>query len=82
MPSIVAALVAVAAVLRLKTNVVVTSLTALVIVYTRSAGVAYFAAGATACALSVKLVIKRIVRQPRPTHLVSSKTSRPKKTYG
>ncbi|KAI5121162.1 hypothetical protein M0805_007159 [Coniferiporia weirii] len=59
-----------------KTNRIVTGMTACVVLYTRSAGVAYFAAGAVACSLSVK-VVKHIIRQPRPVHPVSKK-----KTYG
>jgi len=59
-------------------NAVVTSLTAFVILYTHSAGVVYFSAGAVVCSLSVKC-IKRILRHARPvqtTHL------RQKQTYG
>ncbi|EJD03646.1 uncharacterized protein FOMMEDRAFT_19035 [Fomitiporia mediterranea MF3/22] len=59
-----------------ETNLIVTSLTACCVLYTRSAGVAYFAAGAVCCSLSVK-VIKRFIRQPRPLHPTSKK-----KTYG
>ncbi|KAF7338311.1 hypothetical protein MVEN_02056500 [Mycena venus] len=57
-----------------QTNIVVTGLTAISILTTRSAGVAYFGAGALACSLSVKFVLKRIIRQPRPVGK--------KKTYG
>ncbi|KAH8119889.1 hypothetical protein DFH11DRAFT_15513 [Phellopilus nigrolimitatus] len=57
-----------------KTNFIVTGLTACCVLYTRSAGVAYFAAGAVACSLSVK-VVKRIVRQPRPLHLTPGRQS-------
>ncbi|KAJ7632601.1 PAP2-domain-containing protein [Roridomyces roridus] len=57
------------------TNITVTGLTAVVVLFTRSAGVAYFSAGALACSLSVK-VLKRAIRQPRP------KKSTGKKTYG
>ncbi|KAI0772888.1 hypothetical protein BD413DRAFT_542912 [Trametes elegans] len=60
-----------------KTNLIVTSLTACVVLYTRSAGVAYFALGAVVCSLTVKIV-KRCVRQPRPV-VVNGKR---KKTYG
>lgn len=59
-----------------QTNPIVTSLTACTVLYTRSAGVAYFAAGAVACSIAVKLV-KRLIRQPRPVHPTSRK-----KTYG
>ena len=45
-----------------QTNIVVTSLTACCVLYTRAAGVAYFALGAVCCSLSVKLV-KRLIRQ-------------------
>ncbi|KAF8516733.1 hypothetical protein BU17DRAFT_50707, partial [Hysterangium stoloniferum] len=48
-----------------QTNVIVTSLTACVQIYTCSAGVAYFCAGALACTLSAK-GIKRLIKQPRP----------------
>ncbi|KAJ7063246.1 PAP2-domain-containing protein [Mycena amicta] len=58
-----------------KTNLTVTALIALVIVYSRSAGVAYFASGALSTTLSVKYIVKRIIRQPRP--VLSGK-----KTYG
>ncbi|KAF8481442.1 PAP2-domain-containing protein [Gautieria morchelliformis] len=58
-----------------KTQFFVTGLTACFQVYTRSAGVTYFIVGALSCSLSVKL-IKRLVRQPRPTG------SSQKLTYG
>ncbi|KAF7322961.1 Galactose oxidase [Mycena chlorophos] len=58
-----------------KTNWTITSLTAAVIIFSRSAGVVYFASGALATALSVKYGLKRIIRQPRPDH-------GRKKTYG
>ncbi|KAJ3571885.1 hypothetical protein NP233_g3457 [Leucocoprinus birnbaumii] len=48
-----------------KTHPVVIGLTGSFLLYTRSAGVAYFAAGASTCSLTVKL-IKRAIRQPRP----------------
>jgi len=51
-----------------ETNLILTSLTASYLAYTRSAGVAYFAAGAVMCSLTVKLV-KRILRQPRPVQM-------------
>lgn len=55
---------------------IVTSSTAFLLLYTRSAGVFYFAAGATACAYTSKLV-KRLIRQPRPKH-----PSAKQKSYG
>ncbi|GBE77664.1 PAP2-domain-containing protein [Sparassis crispa] len=61
-----------------QTNPIVSSLTACFVLYTHSAGVAYFAAGAVACNLSVK-VIKRFIRQPRPAQTTSA---RQKSTYG
>ncbi|KAI0257629.1 hypothetical protein BJV78DRAFT_1116659, partial [Lactifluus subvellereus] len=59
------------------TNFVVTALTACTVLYTRSAGVAYFSAGVLACSVTVKL-LKRILRQARPvtTH------RKQKQTYG
>jgi dolichyldiphosphatase len=48
-----------------ETDAIVTSLTAACILYTRSAGVVYFATGASTCSITVKL-IKRAIRQPRP----------------
>ncbi|KAH7926337.1 PAP2-domain-containing protein [Leucogyrophana mollusca] len=59
-----------------ETSKVVTSLTAVVLLYTRSAGVAYFGAGALSCACSAKLV-KRAIRQERPVY-----NSKGKITYG
>jgi len=56
----------------------VIALTACSLLYTRSIGVAYFAAGAVTCSLSVK-VVKRLVRQPRPPPIVGRKL---KTTYG
>ncbi|KLO20698.1 PAP2-domain-containing protein [Schizopora paradoxa] len=61
-----------------KTNVTVTGLTALCILYTRSVGIAYFSLGALACSFAVKGV-KRLIRQPRPDHLHPKLK---KKTYG
>ncbi|OCH96419.1 PAP2-domain-containing protein [Obba rivulosa] len=61
-----------------KTNSIVTSLTAAFILYTRSAGAVYFAAGAVLCSITVKIV-KRFVRQERPVQTI---TGRRKKTYG
>ncbi|KAJ7109360.1 hypothetical protein C8R44DRAFT_884405 [Mycena epipterygia] len=58
-----------------RTNLTVTALTASAILLTRSAGVAYFGAGALMCSLSVK-VLKRGIRQPRPA------LRNKKKTYG
>ncbi|KAL0946916.1 hypothetical protein HGRIS_013077 [Hohenbuehelia grisea] len=57
-----------------RTNLTVTALTAICILYTRSAGAAYFATGALACSMTVK-VIKRAIRQPRPKHPSQRKLS-------
>lgn len=57
------------------THVNVTAFTALFLLYTRSAGVAYFCAGAVSCSATVKL-LKRAIRQPRPEKLGG------KRTYG
>ncbi|KIP10116.1 hypothetical protein PHLGIDRAFT_273399 [Phlebiopsis gigantea 11061_1 CR5-6] len=59
-------------------NVIVTGLTAAVVLYTRSAGIAYFAFGAVACSRTVKAV-KRFIRQPRPAH---PSPARQKESYG
>ncbi|KAG2349891.1 PAP2-domain-containing protein [Suillus weaverae] len=48
-----------------QTSKIVTTLTAAVLLYTRSAGVAYFVTGAVLCAALGKL-IKRAIRQERP----------------
>ncbi|KAI0937267.1 hypothetical protein AcW1_001290 [Taiwanofungus camphoratus] len=61
-----------------RTNAIVISLTAGFILYTRSAGVAYFTVGAVVSSVTVKIV-KRFVRQPRP---VQTASGRRKKTYG
>ena len=61
-----------------QTNIIVTALTAGAILYTRSAGVVYFTAGAVVCSRTVKLV-KKFVRQPRPLH---PQPGRQKKSYG
>ncbi|KAI0307736.1 hypothetical protein B0F90DRAFT_1807153 [Multifurca ochricompacta] len=61
-----------------RTNLVVTALTAFTVLYTRSAGVAYFSAGALACAMSVK-AIKPFFRQTRPAQTTQRKQ---KQTYG
>ncbi|KAF9809068.1 hypothetical protein IEO21_07605 [Rhodonia placenta] len=61
-----------------KTNAVVTGLTAGFLLYTRSSAVAYFAAGAVVCSLTVK-TIKRLVRQPRPVATIRGKR---KTSYG
>ncbi|KAI0271363.1 hypothetical protein BC834DRAFT_859145 [Gloeopeniophorella convolvens] len=61
-----------------RTNLVVTALTASVVLYTRSAGVAYFSVGALACSLTVK-VLKRVLRQERPVQITHR---RQKQTYG
>ncbi|KIJ27370.1 hypothetical protein M422DRAFT_191102, partial [Sphaerobolus stellatus SS14] len=58
-----------------QTQFIVTSLTACVLLYTHSVGIAYFIIGALACSFSVKAV-KKLVKQPRP--LGKSK----KVTYG
>ncbi|KAI0827372.1 hypothetical protein BC628DRAFT_1318522 [Trametes gibbosa] len=58
-------------------NAIVSTLTALALLYTRSAGVAHFTAGAVLCSLTVK-ILKRCVRQPRPVVV----DGRRKKTYG
>ncbi|KAF8136364.1 hypothetical protein EV363DRAFT_1128020, partial [Boletus edulis] len=50
-----------------ETSKIVTSVTALICLYTRSAGIIYFAVGGLACALSAK-VVKRTIRQQRPRH--------------
>ncbi|KXN82101.1 Dolichyldiphosphatase 1, partial [Leucoagaricus sp. SymC.cos] len=47
------------------THGTVVGLTAAFLLYTRSAGVAYFVVGAVTCSVTVKLV-KRAIRQPRP----------------
>ncbi|TFK82873.1 PAP2-domain-containing protein [Polyporus arcularius HHB13444] len=60
------------------TNAIVTTFTGCFVLYTRSAGAAYFATGAVLCSLTVK-VLKRCVRQPRPVVTVNGKR---KKTYG
>ncbi|KAG1715693.1 hypothetical protein ID866_1456, partial [Astraeus odoratus] len=49
------------------TSIIVTTITALVCLYTRSAGVVFFGAGSLACAITAKL-IKRAIRQKRPDH--------------
>ncbi|KAH0830574.1 hypothetical protein J3R83DRAFT_2029, partial [Lanmaoa asiatica] len=51
----------------LQTSKIVTAVTLLVCLYTRSVGVSYFAVGALACVLSSKIV-KRTVREQRPVH--------------
>ena len=58
----------------LETNLTVTSLTALYIAYTHSAGAVYFSVGAVMCSLTVKAV-KRIIKQPRPEHQHQRKVS-------
>lgn len=62
----------------MKTNFIVITLTSVFVLYTRSAGVAYFAVGAVGCSLSVKLV-KKIIRQPRPSNITGRKR---KVSYG
>jgi len=61
-----------------KVNFTIPALTACFILYTRCAGVVYFTTGAVFCSLSVK-VVKRIIRQPRPTNLPGRKS---KVSYG
>ncbi|KAI0347690.1 PAP2-domain-containing protein [Trametopsis cervina] len=61
-----------------KSNVVVSGVTALTILYTRSAGIAYFAAGALVCSRVAKF-LKRFVRQPRP---FNPRPRRQKVSYG
>ncbi|TFK42598.1 phosphatidic acid phosphatase type 2/haloperoxidase [Crucibulum laeve] len=61
------------------TNLTVTTLTACFVLYTRSAGVAYFTGGAVLCSFTVKL-LKKVIRQPRP--VVTSHTGRRTLTYG
>ena len=60
-----------------QTNAIVTALTAVFMLYTRSAGVAFFIVGAVLCSLIVK-TLKRCFRQPRPVVV----NGRKKKTYG
>ncbi|KIK59909.1 hypothetical protein GYMLUDRAFT_261882 [Collybiopsis luxurians FD-317 M1] len=62
-----------------KTNITVVTLTAGFLLYTQSAGVAYFVAGAVSCMSAVKL-IKKLIRQERPE--VKWPGKRRKKTYG
>lgn len=62
-----------------RTHGIVVGLTAAFLLYTRSAGVAYFAAGASTCSLTVKL-IKRAIRQPRPPPSIAGR--RVKASYG
>lgn len=57
---------------------IVTTLTALVIIATRSAGILYFALGAVVCSRTVKFV-KRFIRQPRP---VNPLPDRQKESFG
>ena len=57
---------------------VVTGLTAVTLLYTRSVGIAYFCAGALACTISVKL-LKPILGHARPKQTTSP---RRKQTYG
>ncbi|EIW85179.1 hypothetical protein CONPUDRAFT_97984 [Coniophora puteana RWD-64-598 SS2] len=48
-----------------ETSKVLTGVTAITILYTRSVGIAYFGAGALACTLGAK-AIKKAIRQQRP----------------
>jgi len=50
-----------------RTSKLVTFTTAVFIIYTRSLGAAYFAAGAGVCSLTVK-VLKRVFREERPAN--------------
>lgn len=50
-----------------QTSKIVTVVVILVCLYTRSAGVIYFAAGGLACVVSAKIV-KNTIRQQRPLH--------------
>lgn len=50
-----------------QTSKIVLAVTTLVCLYTRSAGVIYFAGGALACIISAKIV-KNTIRQQRPVH--------------
>ncbi|KZV77725.1 PAP2-domain-containing protein [Peniophora sp. CONT] len=59
-------------------NLTIIGATAAFLLYTRSAGVAYFAAGAVSCSLSVK-VVKRLIRQERPDPIYRKVK---KKSYG
>ncbi|KAI0068357.1 PAP2-domain-containing protein [Artomyces pyxidatus] len=61
-----------------RTNIIVTGITACFILYTRSAGAAYFSLGAVACSVTVK-ILKRLLRQARPPQVTQRKQ---KKTYG
>ncbi|OSD01054.1 PAP2-domain-containing protein [Trametes coccinea BRFM310] len=63
-----------------QTNVIVTTLTACVLLYTRSVGVAYFVVGAVLCSVTVK-ILKRCFRQPRPVTVIVNGRRR-KKSYG
>ncbi|KAI0033159.1 phosphatidic acid phosphatase type 2/haloperoxidase [Vararia minispora EC-137] len=63
---------------QLRTNITVTGATGAFLLYTRSAGVAWFAMGAVACSLTVK-VLKRLIRQDRPDPILRKKK---KKSYG
>ncbi|KAF8271468.1 hypothetical protein EI94DRAFT_1657560 [Lactarius quietus] len=60
------------------TNLVVTVLTALAVLYTRSVGVVYFSAGALACMVSVK-ILKLVLQQSRPVQTTRYKQ---KQSYG
>lgn len=58
----------------MKASFTLTALTACFILYTRSAGVVYFATGAVFCGFSVQ-VVKKIIRQPRPPNRRKLKVS-------
>lgn len=64
-----------------KTNYTLNGLIACLILYTRSAGVVYFAMGAVFCGLSVK-VVKGIIRQPRPPQKSNIPGRKTKASYG
>jgi dolichyldiphosphatase len=57
-----------------QTSKVVTVLTAAALLYTRSAGVAFFVTGALLCSKLAK-VIKKAIRQERPSQLSGRKVS-------
>jgi dolichyldiphosphatase len=63
----------------LQTQPIVIGLTAACLLYTRSAGVGHFVAGASTCTFTVKL-IKRTIRQPRPPPSLAGRKA--KASYG
>ena len=64
-----------------KTNYTLNGLIACLILYTRSAGVVYFAMGAVFCGITVK-VVKGIIRQPRPLQKINIPGRKTKTSYG